>query len=106
VYKGLVEAQRIFTDRKEGVEPGIQEAEETEEALDQLVREKSSDPADQMPLGLARTKTGQSAASIEADKSQNFTSAGMIQETRYSNFQLVKKVHSELFNLIVGNEME
>jgi ATP-binding cassette, subfamily B (MDR/TAP), member 1 len=91
VYKGLVEAQRISTDRKEGIEAAIAEGEEEEEALDEMVRTKSVGSADETPLGLARTKTGRSVASLEAEK--GWTSAGTVPEKTYSNFTLVKKVY-------------
>ena len=94
VYSGLVEAQRISADAKEGTEKGIAEAEEEEDALDQLVRGKSGQQTgDEVPLGLQRTKTGRSIGSIEGEKS-DFQSAGIVKETKYSNFQLFRKVYS------------
>jgi ATP-binding cassette, subfamily B (MDR/TAP), member 1 len=100
VYKGLVEAQRISADRKEGIEMGIAEVDLEEEALDELVREKSLHDADQ--LLLVKTKTGRSVASLETER-QGFASAGRVQETYYSNFQLVKKVCCMTRELIVGS---
>ena len=54
VYKGLVEAQRISAERKEGIEMGITEGDLEEEALDKLVQEKSLDDADQLHLSRLR----------------------------------------------------
>jgi len=89
VYYGLVEAQRISAERKEGIEMAIAESDPGEEALDRLVGGKSLNDADQ--LALVKTKTGRSVASIEAEQ-PGFASAGMVQQTDYSNFQLIKKV--------------
>jgi ATP-binding cassette, subfamily B (MDR/TAP), member 1 len=94
VYKGLVDAQRISTERKEGIEMAIAEGEEEEAAIDELVRQRTLDNGDEIPLGLARTKTGRSVASVEAER-LNFSSAGITQQTHYSNFQLIKKVCSK-----------
>lgn len=91
VYKGLVEAQRISTEHKEGIEKAIAEGEEEEAAIDELVKQKSFGDGDEIPLGLARTKTGRSVASVEAER-LSFASAGIMQQTQYSNLQLVKKV--------------
>ena len=93
VYKGLVEAQRISAERKEGIEKGIQEAEEAEEAIDDLVRVKSAESGE-MPLGLQKTRTGRSMTSIDVEKS--ISAAGVMPQTDYSNIQLVKKVLSHL----------
>jgi hypothetical protein len=66
------------------------EVDGTDEYIDNLlVKEKSLDIADQ--LHLARTKTGRSEASEEAEK-PSFATAGIVPETQYSNFQLIKKV--------------
>jgi hypothetical protein len=87
---GLVEAQRISVERKDGIEIAFQEGDGTDAFIDNLlVKEKSLDVADQ--LLLARTKTGRSEASVEAEK-PTFANAGIVPETHYSNFQLVKKV--------------
>lgn len=92
VYQGLVEAQRISAERKEGIEMAIAEGEEEEEELDRILsREKSPERADSLPLGLQRTKTGRSLASLEGERPE-FTSAGMMPQTKYSNPQLVKRV--------------
>jgi ATP-binding cassette subfamily B (MDR/TAP) protein 1 len=94
VYKGLVEAQRISSERKEGIEKAIAEGEEEEAELDQMLeREKSLEHADSIPLGLQRTKTGRSVTSVEAERA-GFTSAGDMPKTKYSNPQLVKRVCS------------
>ena len=91
VYKGLVEAQRISADRKDGVEMAIAEGrDQEEEEIDDMVKVKSLDSADDQPLGLQRTKTGRSVTSIEGEKM--FTEAGVMPQTKYSNFQLMKKV--------------
>jgi len=96
VYKGLVEAQRISSERKEGIEMAIAEGEEQEEELDQMLeREKSLEDADSIPLGLQRTKTGRSVSSVEAER-MGFASAGMMPQTKYSNPQLVKRVCAPL----------
>jgi hypothetical protein len=87
VYKGLVEAQRISADKKEGIEKAIAEA---DDELEELAKVKSMESADE-PLGLARTKTGRSVASMEAEK---FALAGKDLETKYSNIQLIAKVLS------------
>jgi len=92
IYKGLVEAQRISSERKEGIEMAIAEGEEQEEEFDQILeREKSLEHADSIPLGLQRTKTGRSVTSLEAERT-GFTSAGMMPQTKYSNPLLIKKV--------------
>jgi ATP-binding cassette, subfamily B (MDR/TAP), member 1 len=90
VYKGLVEAQRISAERKEGIEKAIAEGEEQEEAIDDMVRIRSMESADEASFGLTKTRTGRSVASMEAEK-KGFASAGTIPETSYSNFQLIKK---------------
>lgn len=77
----------------------IAEGDAQEEALDNLVREKSLDDVDQ--LLLVKTKTGRSIASVEAER-PGFASAGRVQETQYSNFQVVKKVCFMTMELIVG----
>jgi hypothetical protein len=88
VYKGLVEAQRITTDITDVTDGKI---EEVEEAINEVVKVKSADSAD-IPLGLSRTKTGRSAASIEMEKGKEFTEAGVVEETQYSNYQLIRRV--------------
>jgi hypothetical protein len=103
VYRGLVEAQRISTERKEGIEMAITEGDQEEEALDKLVQGNSLDDVDQ--LALIKTKTGRSVASIETEQ-PGFASAGRVPETYYSNFQLVKKVCCMTTELIVGSEVE
>lgn len=90
VYKGLVEAQQISADRKGGIEMAIAEGEDGEQQIDEMVRMKSIGSADDQPLGLQRTKTGRSVTSIEGEKL--FTEAGVMLQTQYGNFQLVKKV--------------
>ena len=89
-YKGLVEAQRISAERKEGIELAIAEGEDREDEIDQMVRIKSIESNDDQPLGLQKTRTGRSITSIEGDKV--FTEAGLMPQTKYTNFQLVKKV--------------
>ena len=89
-YKGLVEAQRISAERKEGIELAIAEGEDQEDEIDQMVRIKSIESNDDQPLGLQKTKSGRSITSIEGDKV--FTEAGLMPQTQYTNFQLVKKV--------------
>ena len=89
-YKGLVEAQRISAERKEGIELAIAEGEDQEDEIDQMVRIKSIESNDDQPLGLQKTKSGRSITSIEGDKV--FTEAGLVPQTQYTNFQLVKKV--------------
>jgi hypothetical protein len=64
---------------------------------------KSMD-SNEMPLGLSRTKTGKSIPSIADDK--DFTSAGLIAQTQYSNYQLFKKVRGLGVGLMVGVEVE
>ena len=106
VYKGLVEAQKISAERKEGIEKAIAEGEEAEEVLDQqLARGRSHDDTDSIPLGLSRTKTGRSVSSVEGERS-TFASAGIMPEIRYSNFQLIKKVEVLEMKLIIGSAME
>lgn len=90
MYKGLVEAQRISADRKEGIEMAIAEGEDGEEQIDDMVKMKSIGSADEQPLGLQRTKTGRSVTSIDGDNM--FTEAGVMPQTQYGNFQLLKKV--------------
>jgi ATP-binding cassette, subfamily B (MDR/TAP), member 1 len=80
VYKGLVEAQRISADRKDGIEKAIAEGEEEEEQIDEMVRMKSIGSADDQPLGLQRTKTGRSVTSIEGENM--FTEAGVMPQTQ------------------------
>jgi len=107
VYKGLVEAQRISSERKEGIEKAIAEGDEQEE-LDQILeREKSLEAVDSMPLGLQRTKTGRSVSSLEAERA-GYTSAGMMPQTKYSNFQLVRRVCFPpwCWMVTIGIEME
>jgi hypothetical protein len=89
MYLGLVEAQRISAERKEGIELAILEGEEAEEEIDKLVGEKNLENDDQVQL--VRTKTGRSVASVEGEK-LGFEYAGIVPETQYSNIQLVKKV--------------
>jgi len=92
IYHGLVEAQRISAERKEGIEMAIAEGEEQEEELDQMLsRDRSLERTDSLPLGLQRTKTSRSVTSLEGDRS-GFASAGMMPQTKYSNPQLVRKV--------------
>ena len=99
VYKGLVEAQRISTERK-AVEVGVKEeeeqAQETEEQLDELIYVKSLEKSDSAPLGLSKTKTGMSVSAME---SANFIDAGVMPQTKYSNIQLIKKVSPKLISL-------
>lgn len=90
VYKGLVEAQRITTDITDATDGKL---EEVEEAINEVVKVKSADSAD-VPLGLSRTKTGRSAASIEMEKGKEFTEAGIVEQTQYSNYQLIRRVCS------------
>jgi hypothetical protein len=104
-YKGLVEAQQISAEQKEGIEKAIAEGEEGEEAIDKLVRQKSPDDADSVPLGLMRSKSARSIASVEAER-PGFASAGILQETHYSNYQLLRKVGLFGTKLIVGIAME
>jgi ATP-binding cassette, subfamily B (MDR/TAP), member 1 len=89
VYKGLVEAQRISAEQVKGIEKAVAEGEEEEEEINQMYKIKSLD-SNEMPLGLSRTKTGKSITSIADDK--DFTSAGLMPQTQYSNYQLLKKV--------------
>ena len=90
VYKGLVEAQRISAERKEGIEMAIAEGEDQEQEIDDMVKVRSQESADNQPLGLQRTKTGRSITSVEGEKM--FSEAGMMPEIKYSNFQLVSRV--------------
>ena len=90
VYKGLVEAQRISAERKGGIEMAIAEGDDGEKRIDEMVKTKSLEGADDQPLGLQRTKTGRSVTSIEGDKI--FTEAGIVTQTKYSNFQLITRV--------------
>lgn len=89
VYKGLVEAQRISAQQKEGIEKAIAEGEDQEAEIDELYKIKSID-SNEMPLGLSKTKTGRSISSMTGDK--DFTSAGLVPETQYSNIELFRKV--------------
>jgi ATP-binding cassette subfamily B (MDR/TAP) protein 1 len=89
IYKGLVEAQKISAERKEGIEKAIAQGEAEEEFIDKLVKLKSVDTADQ--LQLSKTRTGRSVTSTEAEKLE-FASAGIVPQTQYSNIQLIKKV--------------
>lgn len=91
VYKGLVEAQRISTEQKEGIEKAIAEDGESENDIDELVRVKTKDSADHSAIALQRTKTGRSIASVEGEK-PDFMDAGIVRPTRYSNIELVRKV--------------
>jgi len=95
VYKGLVEAQRISSEKKDGIASTAMDDEE-EDALDEIVRHKTreSDP----DLEMMRTKTGRSVGSIEAER-PGFESAGLMPQTKYSNFQLIKKVLQHSFAL-------
>jgi ATP-binding cassette subfamily B (MDR/TAP) protein 1 len=86
VYKGLVEAQRISSGQTEDEESG--HIAEVEEAINEVVR-VDSDQKEELPLGLTKTKTGRSTASIEMEK--GFQNAGVIEETQYSNYQTVRK---------------
>jgi len=91
VYKGLVEAQRISVDRKEEIEHTITEEDPQEEAIDEMVRVTSAKSLEEDgELALTRPKTGKSDKVIEADT--GFTGAGAVPQTRYSNFQLIRKV--------------
>jgi ATP-binding cassette subfamily B (MDR/TAP) protein 1 len=90
VYKGLVEAQRISTEHIETETEGGSKDEE-EKAINDLVHVKSAEGAE-MPLGLSRTKTGRSAASVEIEGEKDFTQAGIVKETRYSNYQIIRRV--------------
>jgi ATP-binding cassette subfamily B (MDR/TAP) protein 1 len=92
VYKGLVEAQRISSEKKDGIEKAFAEA---DEEMEELAKAKSLEGAsDADGLFLTKTKTGRSVASVEAEK---FTSAGLDLTTKYSNFQLLKKVSTAAF---------
>lgn len=106
VYKGLVEAQRISAERKEGIETAIAEGDEEEQEIDDMVKIKSMESADNQQLGLQRTKTGRSVTSIDGEKM--FTEAGVVPQIKYSNFQLITRVISrkEDRDLTVGIEME
>lgn len=88
VYKGLVEAQRISTETVEGI-GAASTWDEEEEELDEIVRHRTAE--EDPDLGIARTKTGRSVGSIEAER-PGFESAGLMPQTKYSNYQLVKKV--------------
>jgi ATP-binding cassette, subfamily B (MDR/TAP), member 1 len=97
VYKGLVEAQRISAERKEGVEKGIEEAEDAEEEIDQALEQVKSKDSGEVPLGLQRTKTRGSVSSIDVEK--GLSNAGAMPQTEYSNIQLVKRVRLLLRSL-------
>ena len=90
VYEGLVEAQRISAEQKEGIEKAIAEGEDYENDIDDMVRVKTKDSVDLPGIELQRTKTGRSIASIEGDK-LSFMDAGIVQPTQYSNMELVRK---------------
>lgn len=108
VYKGLVEAQRISAERKEGIEMAIAEGEEEEEEVNRILSsEKGHERTDSLPLGLQRTKTGRSVSSLEGERTE-FISAGMMPQTKYSNPQLVKRVCSCFRNrpLMAGTKVE
>ena len=68
----------------------IAEGDDEEKEIDDMVKIKSLESADDQPLGLQRTKTGRSVTSIEGDKM--FTEAGIVPQTKYSNFQLISRV--------------
>jgi hypothetical protein len=93
VYQGLVEAQRISSEKVEGV-AAASTWDEDEEELDEIVRHKTTE--EEPGLEVSRTKTGRSVGSIEAER-PGFESAGLMPQTKYSNFQLVKKVYTPLF---------
>jgi ATP-binding cassette, subfamily B (MDR/TAP), member 1 len=87
VYQGLVEAQRISSETVEGI-GAASTWDEDEEELDEIIRHKTDEEPE---LGITRTKTGRSIGSIEAER-PGFESAGLMPQTKYSNFQLIKKV--------------
>jgi ATP-binding cassette, subfamily B (MDR/TAP), member 1 len=89
VYKGLVEAQRISTERTGAIEKEIAAGNAEEEAIDELVRVTSlQSSTDEVPL--ARAKTLRSVTSDEAVNS--FISAGIVPVTNYGNVNLFRKV--------------
>lgn len=89
VYKGLVEAQRISTERTGAIEREIAAGNAEEEAIDELVRVTSlQSSTDEVPL--ARAKTLRSVTSDEAVNA--FISAGIVPETNYGNIELFRKV--------------
>jgi len=97
VYQGLVDAQRISSEKKDGIAAAVEEADEQEGALDELVRAKSVDSSSAAgEMGLVKTKTGRSVGSIEAER-PGFESAGMMPQIKYSNTQLIRRVHRSLF---------
>jgi len=92
VYQGLVTAQRISSERKDGIAVALEADDVQEDAFDGLVRAKSMDSSSAAgEMGLVKTKTGRSVGSIEAER-PGFESAGMMPQTMYSNIQLVRKV--------------
>jgi ABC-type multidrug transport system ATPase subunit len=89
VYKGLVEAQTISTERIGAIEREIAEGDVEEEAIDEVVRVTSLQSSDE-GVPLEKVKTLRTVTSDEAVK--GFITAGTVPETNYSNFELLKKV--------------
>ena len=103
VYKGLVEAQRISTERTGAIEKEIAAGNAEEEAIDELVRVTSvQSSTDEVPL--TRAKTLRSVTSDEAVNA--FISAGIVSETQYGNFVLFRKVCLEVVRLTIDYQME